>query len=218
APDPVEPRRILLTGATGFLGAHLLFDLLRRSDAHVVYLVRATDQEAAERKLADALTGYFMPWSDALSPDDFPPGVETLEDLLAMRKRSWAALQATGIDGEAGYVSLDPDEAEAELRRLFDGQSFGVVLIGGGIKAAHGAGHRRDLAQQRQQLRDVACGFLWSATPRAGAPPVSTARPAVGTADAPPPRRRRSARANGSNTSPRSPPVRTGLQASRTGQ
>jgi hypothetical protein len=72
--------------------------------------------------------------SDALSSDDFPPGVATLEELVAMRERSWAALQATGIDGEAGYVSLDPDEAEAELRRLFDGRSFGVVLIGGGIK------------------------------------------------------------------------------------
>ena len=72
--------------------------------------------------------------SDALSPDDFPPGVATLEELVAMRKRSWAALQATGIDGEEGYVSLDPDEAEAELRRLFDGRTFGVVLIGGGIK------------------------------------------------------------------------------------
>ncbi|MFE1922385.1 hypothetical protein ACFW91_07445 [Streptomyces asoensis] len=50
------------------------------------------------------------------------------------RERSWAALQATGIDGEAGYVSLDPDEAEAELRQLFDAHSYGVVLIGGGIK------------------------------------------------------------------------------------
>ncbi|MCQ9179751.1 hypothetical protein KMT30_12060 [Streptomyces sp. IBSBF 2953] len=72
--------------------------------------------------------------ADALSSDDFPPGVATLEDLVAMRERSWAALQATGIDGEAGYVSLDPDEAEAELRRLFDAHSYGVVLIGGGIK------------------------------------------------------------------------------------
>jgi hypothetical protein len=71
---------------------------------------------------------------DALTPDDFPPGVTTLEELIAMRKRSWAELQATGIDGESAFVSLDPDEAEAELRRLFDGRSFGVALIGGGIK------------------------------------------------------------------------------------
>ncbi|WLW50367.1 hypothetical protein [Streptomyces sp. YU58] len=72
--------------------------------------------------------------ADALTPDDFPPGVTTLEELIAMRKRSLAALQATGIDAEEGYLSLDPDEAEAELRRLFDGRSFGVVLVGGGIK------------------------------------------------------------------------------------
>ncbi|WP_327721637.1 hypothetical protein OG381_44235 [Streptomyces sp. NBC_00490] len=70
----------------------------------------------------------------ALSADDFPPGVATLEELVAMRKRNWAAIQAAGVDGEEGYVSLDPDEAEAELRRLFDGDAFGVALIGGGIK------------------------------------------------------------------------------------
>jgi hypothetical protein len=70
----------------------------------------------------------------ALSMDDFPPGVATLEELVAMRKRNWAALLAAGVDGEEGYVSLDPDEAEAELRRLFDGHVFGVALIGGGIK------------------------------------------------------------------------------------
>jgi hypothetical protein len=36
---------------------------------------------------------------DALTADDFPPGVTTIEELVAMRERSWAALQATGVDG-----------------------------------------------------------------------------------------------------------------------
>ncbi|MGW7047340.1 phosphopantetheine-binding protein [Streptomyces avermitilis] len=35
-PEPVPPRRVLLTGVTGFLGGHMLLDLLRHSDAHVV--------------------------------------------------------------------------------------------------------------------------------------------------------------------------------------
>ncbi|MCX4852890.1 hypothetical protein [Streptomyces canus] len=48
--------------------------------------------------------------------------------------RDWAALQAAGIDGEMCYIGMDPDEAEAELRRQVAGQSFGVALIGGGIR------------------------------------------------------------------------------------
>ncbi|WP_327426715.1 thioester reductase domain-containing protein [Streptomyces sp. NBC_01236] len=62
-PEPLPPRRILLTGATGFLGSHMLLDLLRHSDAHVYCLVRAADEEAATARLGDALKSYRLPWS-----------------------------------------------------------------------------------------------------------------------------------------------------------
>ncbi|CCH30854.1 amino acid adenylation domain-containing protein [Actinosynnema sp. NPDC047251] len=45
------PERVLLTGATGFLGAHLLGELLTRSDAEVHCLVRAQSPEAAVERL-----------------------------------------------------------------------------------------------------------------------------------------------------------------------
>ncbi|WP_405876179.1 thioester reductase domain-containing protein [Streptomyces sp. NBC_00005] len=63
APEPLPPRRILLTGATGFLGSHMLLDLLRHSDAHVYCLVRAADEEAAVTRLGEALRGHLLPWS-----------------------------------------------------------------------------------------------------------------------------------------------------------
>ncbi|MFF3890006.1 thioester reductase domain-containing protein [Streptomyces sp. NPDC001914] len=63
SPEPAAPRRILLTGATGFLGSHLLLDLLRHSDAHVHCLVRAADEEAATARLGEALKGHRLPWS-----------------------------------------------------------------------------------------------------------------------------------------------------------
>ncbi|MEV6021112.1 MULTISPECIES: thioester reductase domain-containing protein [unclassified Streptomyces] len=66
APEPVPPRRILLTGATGFLGSHLLLDLLRHSDAHVHCLVRAADEEAATARLAEALKRHRLPWSSEI--------------------------------------------------------------------------------------------------------------------------------------------------------
>ncbi|MFJ9734848.1 thioester reductase domain-containing protein [Streptomyces sp. NPDC101171] len=62
-PEPVPPRRVLLTGATGFLGSHMLLDLLRHSDAHVYCLVRADDEAAATERLGEQLRGYRLPWS-----------------------------------------------------------------------------------------------------------------------------------------------------------
>ncbi|MCX4572792.1 thioester reductase domain-containing protein [Streptomyces sp. NBC_01571] len=66
SPEPVPPRRILLTGATGFLGGHLLLDLLRHSDAHVYCLVRAADDEAASARLGAALKTHRLPWSSEI--------------------------------------------------------------------------------------------------------------------------------------------------------
>jgi amino acid adenylation domain-containing protein/thioester reductase-like protein len=58
-PGPARaPRRVLLTGATGFLGAFVLRELLERTDARVYCLVRAgKDEEAADRVL-DSLRRY----------------------------------------------------------------------------------------------------------------------------------------------------------------
>ncbi|MBD0673126.1 non-ribosomal peptide synthetase [Streptomyces sp. CBMA156] len=52
------PRHVLLTGATGFVGAQLLHDLLDLTDATVHCLVRADSPDAAHRRLTDALHGY----------------------------------------------------------------------------------------------------------------------------------------------------------------
>ncbi|MBM7086592.1 type I polyketide synthase [Micromonospora humidisoli] len=53
-----DPRAVLLTGATGFLGAFLLRDLLRDTDARVHCLVRAADGEAAWQRLRANLEWY----------------------------------------------------------------------------------------------------------------------------------------------------------------
>ena len=62
-PEPSPPRRILLTGATGFLGSHLLLDLLRRSDAHVICLVRAAGEQEGTARLAETFARMALPWS-----------------------------------------------------------------------------------------------------------------------------------------------------------
>lgn len=53
--DWATPNKILLTGATGFLGAYLVDELLRQSDARLYCLVRAADSAAATARLKDHL-------------------------------------------------------------------------------------------------------------------------------------------------------------------
>ena len=58
------PEAILLTGATGFLGAHVLSALLQSTSARVTALVRAADQSAAFQRCRSALERYDL-WDDS---------------------------------------------------------------------------------------------------------------------------------------------------------
>ncbi|MCD5310776.1 non-ribosomal peptide synthetase [Kineosporia babensis] len=49
-------KTVLLTGATGFVGARLLFELLEEPDLNVVCLVRGQDDGQAQRRLRTAMT------------------------------------------------------------------------------------------------------------------------------------------------------------------
>lgn len=58
-PDAPQPaRHIFLTGATGFLGAFLLHELLRRTDATIYCLVRGRDSVDGELRLTKNLARY----------------------------------------------------------------------------------------------------------------------------------------------------------------
>ncbi len=62
-----RPQAVLLTGATGYLGAFLLRELLDRTDARIYCLVRAADTQSALQKIADNLAMYDIP-ADDLAP------------------------------------------------------------------------------------------------------------------------------------------------------
>ena len=64
---PVDADRIFLTGATGFVGSHLLATLLRETDARVVCHVRAASPQAAMLRLRRALDQRKL--SDAWNDD-----------------------------------------------------------------------------------------------------------------------------------------------------
>ncbi|HEU4322323.1 MAG TPA: thioester reductase domain-containing protein, partial [Roseiflexaceae bacterium] len=62
-PAPVvwPPRQVLLTGATGFVGARLLHELLARTGAQVVCLVRAGGTAQAAERVRGALAAQGLP-------------------------------------------------------------------------------------------------------------------------------------------------------------
>ena len=64
-PDASEPRHVLLTGATGFLGAYLLRTLLDETQADVYCLVRAANGDALAR-IRQNLERYGL-WQSSLS-------------------------------------------------------------------------------------------------------------------------------------------------------
>ncbi|NEW40080.1 NAD-dependent epimerase/dehydratase family protein [Nocardia cyriacigeorgica] len=53
-----DPRAVFVTGAAGFLGAHLVWQLARHTDAEIRCLVRAADSTAAHLRIMDALRRY----------------------------------------------------------------------------------------------------------------------------------------------------------------
>ena len=66
-PPLTAPRQALLTGATGFLGAFLLHELLTKTSATVHCLVRAEDVAAGRQRILGNLRAYGL-------PDDVPEG------------------------------------------------------------------------------------------------------------------------------------------------
>jgi len=54
-----SPRRVLLTGATGYLGSHVLFELLRRNAKHIYCLVRSGKGQSSEERLKTVFMYYF---------------------------------------------------------------------------------------------------------------------------------------------------------------
>lgn len=141
-----QERRVVLTGATGFLGAHILDLLLRDTRVSKVFcLVRAKDVDDARVRVLNSLQSRELDGSATTTKDDtrlaYFPG--TLSDFrLGLNEAEWAQIssQATMIIHAAWPVnfslklqSFDPQLAGLrnllELRDATVGSAARFVLI-----------------------------------------------------------------------------------------
>ncbi|MEV7521239.1 amino acid adenylation domain-containing protein [Streptomyces sp. NPDC091371] len=146
-----EPRHLLLTGATGFLGAHLLYELLTRTPARVHCLVRAADPEAARARVVAALRARHL-WLPAFAdrvhavPADLAaPGLGLAPGVFDELARtadavyhcgaavnlahSYAQLKAANVDGTAELLRLAARHRTVALHHV---STVGVLAPGPG--------------------------------------------------------------------------------------
>ena len=91
-----EPKRIFLTGATGFLGAYLLQELIDKTNADIYCLIRAGDYDAADRRLTDNLKKYSL-WSQDVSSRIIPVVGDLSQPMLGLNTETFEFL-AGAID------------------------------------------------------------------------------------------------------------------------
>ena len=89
-----EPRHILLTGATGFLGAFLLRELLERTEADIHCLVRAESADEGRTRLRQTLQSYSL-WQPDFSARIVPVPGDLGMPVLGLSAQSTADLAST---------------------------------------------------------------------------------------------------------------------------
>jgi amino acid adenylation domain-containing protein/thioester reductase-like protein len=91
-PRPVtEAGTIFLTGATGFLGAFLLYELLHQTGATIHCLVRAADIEAGRQRVQKQLGAYLL-WDPAFNSRIVPVIGDLAQPYLGLARDQFRAL------------------------------------------------------------------------------------------------------------------------------
>ncbi|MFJ4617369.1 amino acid adenylation domain-containing protein [Streptomyces sp. NPDC088812] len=197
-PATAHPRHILLTGATGFLGAFLLRDLLERTHATVHCLVRADDTAAAHKRLRRTLERYQL-WCgryaariqplvgdlglprlglDQLTFDHLARSIDAIFHSGAAVNLTYTydQLKAVNVDGTAELLRLAASHRTVPMHHV---STVGVYPpdgpLGGHISPAHSLGNGALLRHGYAQTKWVAEALVAKARERSL--PVTVFRP-----------------------------------------
>ena len=86
-PD-IAPTTIFLTGATGFLGAFLLYELLQQTQADIYCLVRAETIDLGKKKIQHRLESYLL-WDESFNSRIIPVLGDLSQPLLGLSREQF---------------------------------------------------------------------------------------------------------------------------------
>jgi amino acid adenylation domain-containing protein/thioester reductase-like protein len=86
-----EPDVIFITGASGFLGAFVLYELLRQTDAAIYCLVRARDEAQGKKKIQANLETYGL-WREDRAARVYPVVGDLSDPMLGMSDETYRSL------------------------------------------------------------------------------------------------------------------------------
>jgi amino acid adenylation domain-containing protein/thioester reductase-like protein len=89
-----EPKAILLTGATGFVGAFLLYELLQQTQANIYCFVRSSNLEEGKRRLQKCLESYSI-WQESFSSRIIPVVGDLSKPLLGLSQEQFQEMAQT---------------------------------------------------------------------------------------------------------------------------
>jgi thioester reductase-like protein len=88
---PYQPKRIFLTGATGFLGAFILQELLAKTSADIYCLVRTSDRDSTTERLQNNLKRYSL-WDQTVTSRIIPVIGDLSKPMLGLEAKSFQNL------------------------------------------------------------------------------------------------------------------------------
>jgi thioester reductase-like protein len=89
--NSANPKRVFLTGATGFLGAYLLDELLHKTTADIYCLIRGSDPDSAKHRLKNHLDNYKL-WREEFSVRIIPIVGDLSQPLLGLSEQQFGEL------------------------------------------------------------------------------------------------------------------------------
>lgn len=148
APSRAEPAEILLTGATGFCGAHLLDALLATTRARIHCLVRAPDEEHAVERIRAAQQRYLR--QDVLDNRVVPLVGDLAEPLLGLPQHRFQSLAESldAIHHLGGQVNF-----------IYPYHQLRGPNVGGTREIVRLAGHSRGIPVHYLSTLAVLAGF-----------------------------------------------------------
>ncbi|MFE4975292.1 amino acid adenylation domain-containing protein [Kitasatospora sp. NPDC056651] len=155
APSRADPAEILLTGATGFCGAHLLHALLATTRARIHCLVRAPDEEHALERLRAAQQRFLR--HDLADPRVVPLVGDLTRPRLGMTDRQfdWMAGRLDAVFHLGGQVNF-----------LYPYHQLRAANVGGTREVVRLAGHSRGIPVHYLSTLAVLAGFGAAGVPK----------------------------------------------------